>query len=214
MENKTPHNYADLTGEQFNRLTVVRRVGKKYGTQVLWECQCICGAVVGATTGSLRSGHTKSCGCLSIDRATKHGMHKSSEYLIWQQAKERCHNPKKTSYSRYGARGIYMVDEWRNDFQRFFADMGVRPSSEHTLERVDNDGPYAPWNCIRVTKEAQYRNRRQTVWLEFGGETLCKKDWCRRYNLDEATFAARLKRGWTLERALTTPAKKQIGKNS
>lgn len=214
MASKTPHNFKDLTGERFDRLVVTRKAGKVYGTQVLWECACSCGATVKTTTQRLKSGHTKSCGCLSKDRATKHGMHNTSEYRIWQQAKERCHNPKKTSYARYGGRGIFMVPEWRADFQRFFRDMGPRPSTEHTLERVDNDGPYAPWNCVWATKETQYRNRRQNVWLEFGGETLCQKDWCRRYNLDEATFAARLKRGWTLERALTTPAQKQRGRNS
>lgn len=207
------HNAIDLTGMRFSRLEVMSRAGTKYNTQVFWHCVCDCGKSVLTNTASLRSGHTKSCGCLSRDRVTKHGMHKSSEYLIWQQAKERCHNPNKASYQRYGARGIYMVDEWRDDFQRFLADMGTRPSKEHTLERVDNDGPYAPWNCTWATKDVQYRNRRQTVWIEFQGERLCRKDWCRRYGLDEATFAARLSRGWDLERALTTPPKKQRGKN-
>ena len=213
MKAKRAHNFVDLTGKRFARLVVLSELEKRYGGQVFWACLCDCGKQVSVNTERLRSGKTKSCGCFSVDRVTKHGLHKSSEYIIWQQAKERCHNPKKASYQRYGARGIHVVDEWRYDFQKFLADMGKRPSKDYTLERVDNNGPYAPWNCIWATKDVQYRNRRQTVWIEFQGERLCRKDWCQRYGLDEATFAARLSRGWDMERALTTPPQKQRGKN-
>lgn len=209
------HNGASLVGQKFNRLTVLTRAENNRHGNRMWGCLCECGAAVQVTSAKLVSGHTKSCGCFARDRATKHGMHKSSEYAIWAQMIERCHNPKSGGkYDRYGGRGIKVCDRWRSSFSAFFADMGPRPSPQHTIDRKDNDGSYSPDNCVWETWRNQYRNRRQTVWIEFRGERLCQKDWCRRFDLDEATFAARLRRGWLLERALTEPAKPQRGKNT
>lgn len=207
------HNFKDITGQRFGKLTVSHRADNRYSGQAFWACICDCGAATETNTARLISGRTKSCGCIGRNAAYRHGMHNTTEYRIWQQAKERCHNPRKASFQRYGARGVFMIDRWRNDFVEFYTDMGRRPSLNHSLDRIDNEGPYSPENCRWATNEVQYRNRRQTVWIEFQGETLCAKDWCRRYGLDEATFAARLKRKWPLEKALLTPVKKQKGKN-
>lgn len=215
LKQKEGHNGADLIGQKFGRLTVLARAeNNKHGNR-RWDCLCECGAKATPTSAKLLSGHTRSCGCYGLERITKHGMHKSSEYTIWAQMVERCYNPNSGGkYDRYGGRGIRVCDRWRESFVNFYADMGPRPSTGHTIDRKDNNGPYSPDNCKWETWHHQYRNRRQTVWVEFRGETLCQKDWCRRYNLDEATFAARLKRGWPLERALTEPAAIQRGKNA
>lgn len=205
---------ADLIGQKFNRLTVLARLENNKNHNRRWECQCDCGKKTAVISAQLISGHTKSCGCFGREQITKHGMHKSSEYVIWAQMIERCHNKNcGDKYDRYGGRGIQVCDRWRKGFVNFYADMGPRPSLEHTIDRKDNNGPYSPENCKWETWHNQYRNRRQTVWIEFQGETLCQKDWARRYGLDDATFIARLKRGWSLERALTEPAKIQRGRN-
>lgn len=120
--------------------------------------------------------------------------------------KDRCYRAGTSKYGRYGGRGIRVCDAWWESFAAFYRDMGPRPSKDYTLDRIDNDGDYGPDNCRWTTADVQYRNRRQTKWIEFNDERLCQKDWCRRYDLDEATFTARLKRGWSLDRALTTPA--------
>lgn len=89
------HNFIDITGQTFNRLTALRREGGS------WLCRCSCGNETRVTVTKLRSGATKSCGCYSRDRATRHGMHKTSEYIIYQQIKERCYNTNKASYARH-----------------------------------------------------------------------------------------------------------------
>lgn len=212
---RVSHNGAELVGQKFGRLTVLARLeNNKHGNR-RWACACDCGKASTALSRQLVSGHTASCGCYNRDRITKHGMHKSTEYGIWAQMIERCHNPKGgDKYDRYGGRGIEVCARWRESFSNFYADMGARPSLEHTIDRQDNNGPYSPDNCKWETWHHQYRNRRQTVWIEFKGEKLCQKDWCSRYALDEATFTARLKRGWSLDRALTEPAAVQRGKNA
>lgn len=208
------HNGADLVGKTFTRLTVVERAENNRHGNRRWVCVCDCGKKVVATSAKLIAGATKSCGCYARDLHTSHGMHGSQEYAIWTQMIGRCHNPSGVAkYSRYGGRGIVVCDRWRSSFQAFYEDMGPRPSSRHTVERKNNDGPYSPENCAWATWDVQYRNRRPTVWIEYDGERMCQKDWCRRYGLDEATFTARLKRGWPLARALTEPAKIQRGKN-
>lgn len=212
---RVSYNGAELAGQKFGRLTVLSRAeNNKHGNR-RWSCRCDCGEATLTTSAKLLSGHTASCGCITTERITKHGMHKSTEYGIWAQMIDRCYNANAGGkYDRYGGRGIQVCDRWREGFANFYADMGPRPSLEHTIDRRDNAGPYSPENCEWATWHEQYRNRRQTVWIEFQGEKLCQKDWCRRYGLDEATFAARLKRGWTLERALTEPAAVQRGKNA
>lgn len=206
---RAANNGAELTGQRFGRLQVMCRVENTKHDKRQWACTCDCGANTIVPTGQLRSGHTQSCGCLITEVNTKHGMHASPEYGIWGQMKARCNNPGTDKYERYGGRGITVCQRWQESFAAFHEDMGPRPSPEHTVERRENNGHYAPDNCYWATWHTQYRNRRQTVWLEFNGERLCQKDWCRRYNLDEGTFTARLKRGWTLERALTLPAQRQ-----
>lgn len=204
------YNGGELVGQHYNRLVVVARADNAKAGQRRWVCKCTCGNAVTVLGTQLKNGHTKSCGCLSRDRVTKHGMHKSTEYNIWGQMKQRCLNPRDDTYQRYGARGITVCARWRDSFENFLADMGPRPKGM-TLDRIDNNGPYTPENCRWADNTTQYRNRRQTVWIEFNGERLCRKDWAKRYSIDEATLAQRLSRGWSVERALTEPRKNSGG---
>ena len=204
MKQRTAHNFVDLTGQTFHRLTVVRRDTNRYGGQAFWVCKCQCGTDVFVNTASLRSGHTKSCGCHAADTARRHGMYKRPEYLVWQQMKERCYNPRKASYARYGAVGITVCARWRRSFEAFYTDMGNRPTG-YTLERIDNARGYSPKNCRWASWHDQYRNREQNVWIEYDGRTQCRKDWAREFGIDEATLSQRLARGWDIHTALRAP---------
>jgi hypothetical protein len=117
--------------------------------------------------------------------------------------KRRCYDPSNPSYERYGGSGVTVCDVWRDSYEAFVAHAGVRPSPQHTLDRIDNDGNYEPGNVRWATKEEQGTNRDTTHMLEFSGETLSIQQWSRRFALHPATIKTRLRLGWSIERTLT-----------
>jgi hypothetical protein len=112
----------------------------------------------------------------------------------------RCSNPNEPSYKNYGGRGIAVCDRWAS-FEAFAADMGERPAN-HSIDRIDNDGPYSPENCRWATKAEQARNSRRTVMLTHEGETLCLKDWSTRLGIPYARMQYRYSRGWAVAEIL------------
>ena len=97
-----------------------------------------------------------------------HGMSKTLEYYSWKSMTQRCCNPKNPAYKRYGERGIAMCQRWRK-FENFFADMGLRPSKKHQIDRIDNDGDYEPSNCRWVTSKENARNTSASKWWFING---------------------------------------------
>lgn len=157
-----------LIGNRYGKLTVLR-LGPKKRASIRWFCQCDCGKETLAHSGSLKSGVTRSCGCLRRENRNnlQHGHSlvagESKEYNAWIHAKQRCYNPKNKKYQHYGARGIIMCDKWRNDFLAFLADVGPAPEGS-TLDRINVDGNYEPGNVRWTTNLIQGRNTRRTRW--------------------------------------------------
>ncbi len=121
--------------------------------------------------------------------------------------KQRCYNPQHTYFAMYGGRGITIAEAWLTSFQTFLSDMGERPLG-HTLERIDNNGPYCKENCKWVTRRAQAQNRRNNRPLTHNGETLVISEWARRLGFSKQTIRDRIAAGWSTEKALTEPVRK------
>lgn len=188
----------------FERLTVLERAGRQ-GTQALWKCRCSCGKEVIAVTAQLKSGRTKSCGCYIREHSTTHGRRWTRTYKIWDGMRQRCTNPNATGYEQYGGRGIKVCERWMDSFEAFFADMGDPPSDDHSLDRRNNDGPYSPENCRWATEVEQHNNRSDNRMLTHDGRTLTVAEWVRVTGLSKDTILKRLKRGWSVDRALSAP---------
>jgi hypothetical protein len=136
----------------------------------------------------------------------KHGYarrgRRPSEYNIWRNLRQRCLNPRGAGFKHYGGRGIRVCAEW-NNFSRFLADMGPRPSQLHSIERINNDGNYEPSNCRWATKIEQMNNRSINRLIAHDGQTMTLAQWARKTGLSGVVIAARIDRlGWSVERAL------------
>lgn len=198
-----------MIGKTFDRLTVEANAGSRgqSGSQRrYWLCLCICGNRVEVPTSHLRNGNTRSCGCFHLETVTANGYGQihghavnsttTPTYVSWVSMRQRCReNP---SYIR---RGITVVRRWER-FENFLADMGERPEGT-TLERVDNEGPYAPWNCRWADAFVQLNNRSNSWFETFDGRTQTVAQWAREYGIPATRLYDRLGRGWDFERALT-----------
>lgn len=162
------HRSPDLTGQIFGRLIVIGRA-KPRGTNPYWECRCDCGVTIESLQHRLKTGRTKSCGCLKAELLSaysyRHGDARrgnaSPEYGAWAEMIQRCTNPKQKRYADYGGRGIHVCERWLNGFENFLADMGRRPTSEHSIDRYpNNDGNYEKTNCRWATRLEQAANKR------------------------------------------------------
>ncbi|MFF0512443.1 hypothetical protein [Streptomyces sp. NPDC004250] len=196
-----PTNKIDLTGQTFGRLSVVKEAGRTPQGRGTWRCRCECGTEKDIVGNSLRSGTTRSCGCLRPGGRT-HGMHGTRVYRIWKGIVRRTTKPQAHNYARYGGRGITICQRWL-DFESFYADMGEPPEGG-SIDRIDTDGPYSPDNCRWTTDADQRRNQRRSVKLTWRGRTLVAKDWATLLGLHHNTVYKRIADGWDVERALTT----------
>lgn len=207
----TDPRWEDITGLRFGLYTVVAYAGKPNGRQHRWRCQCDCGNERTVVRGSLINGDSQSCGCRKSEAsraaATRHGHagrgRYSGTYQSWKSAIYRCHDPKSISYPRYGARGIAVCDAWRNSFEAFLADMGVRPAGT-SIERVRSDRGYEPGNCRWATSKEQTRNQRTNKFLVVGGREMIVTDALAASGVSRTTYYRRLKQGMTEQEALAS----------
>lgn len=197
-----------LTGQSFGRLTVTDRSEIRGRRRVYWLCRCQCGKEKWVIADALKSGLTKSCGCLNdqvrreqaTHGATRDGKH-SPEYTVWHSMKQRCGNPKNLKFALYGGRGIAICKEWENSFEQFLIDMGPRPPGK-TIDRFpDLNGNYEPGNCRWATYGEQNRNTARNHMITFAGQTMCLTDWATRIGIKPNTLSHRLT-VWPLDRAL------------
>lgn len=201
----------DLSGQKFNRLTVSRRDHNTKCGQTTWLCICDCGRTKIVRSDHLRRNKIKSCGCLRMELAsrTHHGHSKrhqiSKKYYSWIGMVRRCNNPMNNRYSRYGGRGINVCDRWL-EFDNFLSDMGEKPQGLQ-LDRINNNDGYYKENCRWTTPKQNSRNRCNNSRINFNNKTQCMAAWGEELDINKSTIQSRLRRGWSIEKALTTPTK-------
>ncbi len=204
--------FLDLTGQNFTRWTVLSRVPDSRTGITRWLCRCVCGTEQIVFRTALRNGHSRSCGCLKNEttckRSTRHNhAHRrkaSPTYRTWCDMHKRCTNPRSKNYSDYGGRGIRVCPRW-HDFTLFLADMGERPAGRSLDRHPDRDGNYEKSNCRWATGTEQARNTRANHRITFNGETRCLAEWAEVLGIKRTILKDRLRAGWSVERALTTP---------
>jgi len=192
----------DLSNKKFGRLTAIRRHNRK------WICQCDCGRLSEVLQYNLHSGHTKSCGCLKLEsKSITHGKRNSKVYRVWSSMKTRCVNKSCRSFPNYGGRGIVMDERWES-FENFLCDMG-EPQDGFELDRINNNGPYSKSNCRWADKKTQANNRRSNRLLKLGDNERTISQWSDEIGFSSSTIRERLQRGWSVEKTLNTPVRKQ-----
>lgn len=219
----TTNNFKDIDGQTFGRLTVKGYLGR-FKKNSIWLCECSCGNVTQVAAIKLRIGTTRSCGCLWMrggKSRPKHGMSHTLEYSTWQGMIQRCHKAGSLAYEQYGNRGITVCAGWRASFISFYADMGKRPSSEHSIDRIDNEKGY--WcghcneciekghiaNCRWATDIEQNNNTRSCRLITWHNKTQSLTMWAKDIHIDRRTLRSRLvEQRWSVEKAFTTPTRK------
>ncbi len=207
----------DLSNKHFGRLTVFERSGSTDAqNKPMWVCLCDCLAWVTVRGSDLKRGNVRSCGCL-LDESRhlnnlKHGCSVqrsiSSEYTTWQGMKHRCLNPKDRYYSKYGGRGITVCAEWSESFEQFLKDMGPRPFAGAMLERKENDKGYSKANCCWATAKQQARNKSNTAYVIYEGNSVSVPALADIIGMSTNKLSRRLRRGWSVVRAVTQPERK------
>lgn len=208
----------DLTGQRFGRWTVLSFGPADKTGHTQWLCRCDCGTQKFVCAVALKSGASGTCGCRF---RTQGGLGETKECRTWRSMLHRCYNPKqKESYPRYGKRGVVVCQRWRDSFAAFLEDMGLAPTSRHTIDRVDGKGSYTcgkcdeckqhgwPANCRWATSAEQNRNYSRNLLFTHDRETLVLKDWANRVGIQYGTLYCRVvSLGWSFADAITRPVR-------
>lgn len=211
-----PFRVVDHRGEQFGRLTVKELIGMiGPDGRAVWRCSCECGDIIDLPVHRLIGG-TKSCGCIKREKVTEMNRAKRGArfrcplaYSSYQAMMSRCHNKRCKDYREYGAKGITVCKRWYKNPDAFLEDMGPRPSRKYSIERRDGKKGYSPENCIWATHKTQCRNVSINRRLDFRGVSMILTDVAIAIGLRPGTLAARLDKGWPVERATTEPLHKK-----
>ena len=197
-------NIIDLTGKKYGHLTVVGISSASKPKYLKWECLCDCGSSTAHKGYYLKNGLSKTCGysCKYRGNVTHHKS-KTPEYRSYVSMLYRCNNPNARGYFNYGGRGIKVCDKWDKSFTNFLEDMGEKPTKKHQIERIDTNKDYTPENCKWATVKEQCNNKRNNTLLTHKGETKTLSEWAASTGIKYTTLSERIRRNWTLERALS-----------
>ena len=157
-------NIAIDVGDKYGELTAVRISHRNKSGSIVWEFLCSCGNKKSISSGDVRSGSTKSCGCLRNTRLKTHGLSGSPLHITWKHIIGRCNNPNDKAYMNYGGRGIIICSEWKNNFMSFYGwaiSAGWKQGLQ--IDRINNNDGYYPENCRIVTKNQNCSNTRGRV---------------------------------------------------
>lgn len=204
-----------LENLRFGYLTVICENGRTNRGDVLWRCKCDCGNIILVKSVNLSHGYVKSCGCMTTnmirEKNSGHGLCDTKLYSVWGGMKSRCYDSKNREYNNYGGRGINVCEEWKKDFVSFYTwaiNNGFR--DDLTIDRIDNNKGYSPDNCRWITNREQQRNKRNTIYLTYGGIEKSLSEWSEVTGISRSTIKSRMKLGWTVEEALETPVGTRI----
>lgn len=204
-----PRSPIEMAGKTFSKWTVSHAVKVHSNGELIWFCHCKCGNTAEIVGGALRRGASRQCKACASKAISTHGMSGTPEFKIWVWMLDRCTNVNSPSYAKYGGRGISVCERW-GTFESFHADMGNRPTPEHSIERVNNDLGYGPDNCVWATRRVQMRNTRRNRKYAHVGEALTLVEWGERLEIDPNTLWMRIHGyDWSVERALTTPVQRR-----
>lgn len=228
-ENASKRSRKDLVGKKFGRLTVTSYSHTNEKGRAVWNCKCECGNSIKVSSSYLLSHETKSCGCLvkEVSRkqalirnkgnkfGLKHGKHEFKLYKVWKSMNGRCNCPTNSQYEYYGGRGIEVCSQWKNNFNAFY-EWGMTngynekaSKGECTIDRIDVNGDYEPSNCRWVNLKVQANNKRNNRKITFNGITKNLCEWAEITGIRAETIRTRIdKLTWSIEKALTTPARK------
>ena len=201
-----------MIDRRFGLLVVRERLHRDPKLGQLFRCVCDCGNEVIKPHSNLLTGNTRSCGCLKRKKNDLpfSGSSRLREYQIWKHMLARCYDPTNKAYDRYGGRGITVCDRWKISFSNFLEDIGRRPSSAHTLDRIETNGNYEKENCRWANWYEQQNNRRNNKKFLYKGEYLTLPQVERLTGMHRTTIYNRLKRGWSFDDAVSiTPHAKR-----
>ena len=200
----------DYTGARFGSLVAVKRIEKDN-----WEFQCDCGeARIGSRYVIQRMGDSAACeSCrgvkVTVTKRSNGGKGLSRTYSSWRAMKNRCLNQNAANFDQYGGRGISIEKSWVESYENFLSDMGERPKGT-SIDRIDPNGNYESSNCRWATAYVQSNNKTaEGKMIHHNGETLSITNWCRRLGGSTGVIKERLKRGWSIERAVSEPIRRR-----
>ena len=194
----------NLVGSRYHKLTVVEFAGLDARRNSRWLCRCDCGKTVTHTGCNLKKGAIKTCGCEQHAKRVDMRVDDHPDFSVFSAMLTRCHTASTPNYGNYGGRGIKVCQRWRDGgFWVFLKDMGPRPTPGHSIDRYpDINGDYTPENCRWATAKEQANNRRTNKMIAYRGETKTMKEWAEVLGINYRTLKARLRKGWTLEKAM------------
>lgn len=203
MSKRFSKEYLDsLIGKKFNMLTIVSYKKKGKNNNNYFVCKCDCGNITEIRSNHVLNDNQYSCGCIKTKYADR--VIGNAIYDTWNRMMHRCYDVRHHKYPRYGARGIKICDEWKNNYDNFYKwSLDNNFQLGLSIDRIDNNGDYEPSNCRWATRKQQMRNTSRNRYITYKGETHSLAEWCEILNVKYRTASTRLYRGKSLDQVFS-----------